>query len=78
MKLFFLFLLMTSCTTSQFEKWEVNGNKIICKKYTQKPCGLWLSDCIDQKTTDFQCIKSAKYLGPGDSFEPDTYYERNN
>lgn len=70
-------LLVTGCATSQPEKWELSatGEKLICLHYEQDKCGLALQKCGDERTVDFLCVTEARYLGPGDAFEPEMYEE---
>lgn len=72
-----LVLLAAGCATRQPEKWQLpQGDKLVCEQYEQKECGLSLKHCTDTKSVHFECLTEAKYLGPGDHFEPDVIDER--
>jgi len=70
-----ILVFVTSCVSvSQPEKWELpTGEKVVCMQYKQEACGLSLLKC---GTVDFECLKEAKYSGPGDAHEPDIIDEK--
>lgn len=71
-------LILSGCQTSmQSERWLLStGDQIICEKYEQTECGLSLKGCGDERTVDLECVIEAKYLGPGEYFEPEIYDEK--
>lgn len=80
MKTIFLMALgfLASCTTAKTpHRWELpNVGKVVCHGDIKLgECGLIVSNCTDSKTVTFGCLGSAKYLGPGDHFEPEIYDE---
>lgn len=77
MKLLFL-LLLSGCATTQPERWQVpTGEKMVCMRYAQAECGLMLQECGQggDSIVDFECLPSAIYHGPGDTYEPDVHDE---
>ena len=75
-RIFLIMLFVSGCQTSQAERWQLpTGEQIICLKYEQAECGLLLKKCGDERSVDFDCMSEAKYLGPGDYFEPDIFDE---
>lgn len=62
---------LTGCATSQPEVFKLeNGETVICHRYAQKPCGMNLMECGDQKELEFDCLTHVYYDRPSSTGKP--------